>query len=178
MLTGLLLLIQTEEEQRQFEQLYRKYSKKMVAYAFELLKDHGHAEDVTHDIFVAIIKTGVDRVYEIDEAHQWGYIATAVRNRCNSFYKKQAYVHKMEYDDHRAAQPVNDPQEEETYAYIVNTIRAMPETYADVLYYSLVADLATSKIALLLGLKPATVRQRIVRGKALLREKLGEVTDL
>ena len=150
----------------------------MVAYAFQLLKDQGHAEDVVQDIFMAIIKNGADRLFAIEEAHLWGYLSAAVRNRCRTFYKKRAAVQELEYDEQRAVPPEYDLHEAETYAHIVNTIRAMPETYADVLYFSLIEGLSAPQIALLLGLKPDAVRQRLVRGKRLLREELGEDVEL
>ena len=178
MLAGFLIMIKTEEGRKHFEQIYKKYSQRMVAYAFQLLKDQGHAEDVVQDIVMAIIKNGAERVFAIDEAHLWGYLAAAVRNRCSTFYKKHADVQETEFDDQRALPQEDDLHEAETYAHIVNTIRAMPETYADVLYYSLIDGLPAPQIALLLGLKPDAVRQRLVRGKKLLREALGEDIEL
>lgn len=182
MLTFYLSLIETQEDKRLFERIYNDYRQNMFKYAYKLLKDKGYAEDIVHDVFLSIIKTGIDKIKEVDQEDRlWNYLSVAVRNQCRTFAKK----HRI----HIAQEPgfndgillrldENTPMQESTYHFLVDTIREMDPTYADVLYYSLVQEMKAPQIAKLLNMEPAAVRQRISRGKKQLREKLGEDFDL
>lgn len=178
MLAFYLSLIETQEDKRLFEKIYMDYRQNMFNYAKKLLGDEGYAEDIVHDVFLSIIKTGVDKIQEIDnENHLWNYLSTAVRNQCISFAKKHS-VHiaqEKEYNDQLGINLNEDsPLQESSYQFLVETIRDMKPTYADVLYFSIVHEMNSVQIAKLLNLEPAAVRQRISRGKKLLREKLGK----
>lgn len=178
MLAFYLSLIETQEDKRLFEQIYMDHRQNMFSYAKKLLGDEGYAEDIVHDVFLSIIKTGVDKIHEVDnENHLWNYLSTAVRNQCITFSKKHGIhiAQEPEYNDLLGRDLNEDvPLQESSYQFLVEIIRNMNPTYADVLYYSLVHEMNSVQIAKLLKLEPATVRQRISRGKKLLKEKLGK----
>ena len=178
MLSFYLALIETEEDQRLFERIYKTYQQKMYKYAFKLLRDEGYAEDIVHDVFLSIVRNGVDKIRHVEQEERlWVYLAYAVRYRCISFYDKigKHISTEEEYSDAISKDENEDnTAQESTYQYVTEAIRALPPTYADVLYYSLIQEMTAPQIAKLLDLTPAAVRQRIVRGKKILREKLGE----
>ena len=58
--------------------------------------------------------------------------------------------------------------------YIFSAIKALPDTYRDILQLKLYNDLADKDIAKIVNLSNAAVRKRIQRGKEILREKLAE----
>ena len=182
MLAFYLSLIETQEDKRLFERIYNDYRQNMFKYAYKLLGDKGYAEDIVHDVFLSIIKKGVDKIREVDqEDHLWNYLSAAVRNQCITFAKKTG-IHITQdqgYNDQLGLNPdENTPMQESTYQFLVKTIREMNPTYADVLYYSLVQEMKAPQIAKLLKMEPVAVRQRISRRKKLLREKLGEDFNL
>lgn len=177
MLLLYLSLIETQEDKRLFENIYTNYKQRMFKYAFKLLKDEGYAEDVVHDVFLSIIKRGIDKIREIDnENHLWNYLYTAVRNQCITFAKRYGITMAKDpsYNDMQGELEYNETEQATSYNFLVKTIRSMDPTYADVLYYSLLQGMKSAQIAELLGLKPATVRQRISRGKKILQERLGD----
>ncbi len=178
MLVFYLSLIETAEDERLFEQIYTDYRQQMFKYACKLLLDEGYAEDVVHNVFLAIIKNGVEKLREIDSKERlWNYLAVAVRNQCNSFGKKHGaqIVQETQYREEIDGNPAEDPLlQESAYRCLVETIRGMKPAYAEVLYYALVEEMKAPQIARLLDMTPAAVRQRISRGKKLLREILRE----
>ena len=178
MLAFYLSMIETQEDVRLFERIYKAYRQNMFKYAYKLLGDQGYAEDIVHDVFLSIVKNGVDKLREVDrEDRLWSYLSAAVRNQCFTLARKHGIpvAGEPEYDDRLGSNPNEDtPMQETAYRFLVNTIRQMDPTYADVLYYSLVQEMTAPQIAKLLKMEPAAVRQRISRGKKQLREKLGE----
>ena len=97
-----------------------------------------------------------------------------MRNRCNSILRKKldTQIPDPEPDETESGNETTAQQAE--YAFLVQTIRALPPAYADVLYFALVQEMPAAKIAKLLGLTPAAVRKRISRGREMLQKELGE----
>lgn len=178
MLLIYLSLLETAEDKRLFEQIYTEYRQQMFKYACKLLQDEGYAEDVVHNVFLAIIKNGVEKLRKIDNKERlWNYLAVSVRNQCKAFGKKYGAKMAQEtpYRDELGGNPAEDRLwSESAYNRLVETIRGMKPAYAEVLYYALVEELKAPQIARLMHLSPGAVRQRISRGKKLLQELLRE----
>lgn len=178
MISFYLSLIETEADKSLFERVYEAHRQNMFKYAMKFLHDEGNAEDVVHEVFLAIVKSGVGKIRGVDEeGNLWVYLATAVRNQCITFMKKQRNVQLIEPGVNEffgSLHTGDSTAQDASYASLVRTIRELDPIYADVLYYDLVQEMPSDTIANLLGLKPATVRKRISRGKELLREKLGK----
>ena len=178
MLLFYLSLIDAPEEKRLFERIYTEYRQKMYQYAFFLLKNESDAEDVVHNIFLSVAKYGVEKLRKAEEeGFLWNYLSAAVRNQCFALCKKHGreLSFDTEFVDRQHAAPAGEaPPQEADYRFLVETIRALPPLYADVLYYALVQEMKAPQIARLLGMEPAAVRQRIARGRKKLIEILGE----
>ena len=106
----------------------------------------------------------------------WAYLSAAVRNQSYTFLRNQDGIQIIDSDLSEFIGSVhnNDNSNDTDYNYLMETIRGLNPTYADVLYYTFVQEMPSDKIAKLLNLNPATVRKRISRGKEILREKLGK----
>ena len=178
MLYFFLSLIETQEDKTLFAEIYETYRQNMFKYALSLLKDEGNAEDIVQEVFLFIIKTGIDKIRNIEqEGNLWAYLSAAVRNRSYAFLRKQDGIQIIDSDLSEFIGGVHADEENDGgagYHYVVDTIRQLPPAYADVLYYAFVQEMPSDKIAKLLDLKPATVRKRISRGKEILKEKLGK----
>lgn len=178
MLAFYLSLIETEEDKTLFARIYEEYRQNMFKYAMKFLHDEGNAEDIVHEVFLFIVKTGVGKLRDMErEGNLWAYLSTAVRNQSYSFIRKQRGVQIIdsEISEFIGSLRSDDTNREESdYASLVETIRSMKPTYADVLYYALVQEMPSDKIAKLLGITPAAVRKRISRGREILQEKLGK----
>lgn len=165
-------------EERLLSEVYRRYRQPMFRYALRLTRDEADAEDVVHDVFLALVKNGAEKLRQADrDDHLWIYLAVAVRNRCVTLLEKRGREPLLDRAEEAqlAGRPAGDATEgESAYRFLVEAIRAMKPEYADALYYSLVREMSAPEIAVLLGLKPAAVRQRISRGKKLLKQRLGE----
>ena len=177
MLNFYLSLIESEEDKTLFARIYEEYRQKMFHYAMQFLKDEGNAEDIVQEVFLFIVKTGVGKIRNIEqEGNLWAYLSAAVRNQSYTFLRNQDGIQIIDSDLSEFIGSVhnNDNSNDTDYNYLMETIRGLNPTYADVLYYTFVQEMPSDKIAKLLNLNPATVRKRISRGKEILREKLGK----
>ena len=43
-------------DDRAFEQLYSRYQRRIAAYVFGMVKDHGRAEDITQEVFISALR--------------------------------------------------------------------------------------------------------------------------
>src|SRR4051812_37242967 len=43
-------------DERAFEQLYSRYQRRISAYVFGMVKDHGRAEDITQEVFISALR--------------------------------------------------------------------------------------------------------------------------
>ena len=176
MLFELLLLIETDEDRRFFEEIYKQYRQQMFKYAFLYLKINEDAEDVVQDVFTDIVKRGVDKLRRVEEEqHLWPYLAGAVRNRCISVYRNKHGIELTPLYEGMNISSQNEreqPEKATEYSEMLDEIRKIPVIYTDILYYSLICEMKPKEIAACTGLSSETVRQRITRGKALLRKAL------
>lgn len=178
MLNFYLSLIESEEDKTLFARIYEEYRQKMHKYAMQFLKDEGNAEDIVQEVFLFIVKTGVGKIRNIEqEGNLWAYLSAAVRNQSYTFLRNQDGIQIIDSNLSEFIGSVHTDEDNNKgvdYNYLVETIRGLNPTYADVLYYTFVQEMPSDKIAKLLNINPATVRKRISRGKEILREKLGK----
>ena len=178
MLAFYLSMIETQEDKRLFERLYIKYKQDMYKYALQITEDPGDAEDVVHEVFLSLVQYGVDKIRFVEQdGNAWAYLSAAVRNQSYTLLRRQRGIKPIDpaLGEYAGSTETDDKNRSGSdYSYLVETIRALDPIYADVLYYALVQEMPSGKIADLLKLKPATVRKRISRGKSILREKLGK----
>ncbi len=178
MLTFTLLPDPTQKDSVLLADIYNRYRQPMFQYAMTLLRDESDAEDVVQEIFLAVVKNGVQKLRQVDrEGHLWIYLAGAVRNRCCTRLAKRGCETPLDRTAEEYLEKQfsgNATEEESAYRFLVEVIRSMKPEYADALYYFLVREMSAPEIASLLGLNPATVRKRISRGRKLLKQQLGE----
>ncbi len=168
-----MLLEFVEESQReQFTELYIAYERKMYAVALSILKNQHDAEDAVLHSFEKMI-AHFEKIMALPCQEKDPYIVTIVKNTSRDILKKEGrYTELPEEWDAPAFQP--GPEESAGYRYLVDTIRAMPETYREVLELCCVLGYSVKEIAAMLKLKENTVSTRLKRGRKLLHERLGK----
>ena len=176
-------LIDTHDELVVFENLYNTYKHDMFKVAISVVHNQYDAEDAVHNAFLSIIRnlTMIDRM---ESREQKAYLCRAARNRAINICVQKSSENKFVF--YCEDEPYSLGDEDEVLSEICSEDRAeqikkcilqLPEIYRDILHLHYVEDLKLCQIANLLGLKEATVRQRLRRGKKMLIESIKKLEE-
>ena len=81
MLSLYLAYLDTEEDKKQFEEIFMSYRKQMVSLAFSILENQEDAEDAIHNVFLRIAQKNWDTVRSIeDKTDLRNYLLKSTKN--------------------------------------------------------------------------------------------------
>ena len=174
MLIYYLQLIETEEEQQLFTELYLNHRKQMHYKANQLLKNDDLAEDAVHNAFEGVARH-MESLRGRSEVDIRNYLLKAAQNAAINLLKKES--RQVEYLEYADPTQVEDAVlealcERLAEEAVVHAISQIDEPYNTVLYNHFVMDMDQKTVAAVLGRKPDTVRQQLLRGKKQLQELL------
>ncbi len=82
-------------DDRAFEELYSRYQRRISAYIFGMVKDHGRAEDITQDVFISALR----RMRETDRPiafKPWVY--EIAKNACIDQFRRSRRAEEVSMD--------------------------------------------------------------------------------
>ncbi|WP_325198984.1 RNA polymerase sigma factor [Oscillibacter sp.] len=167
MLAIYLAMLETEQDQRRFTRLFEAHEKKIYAVALRVLGSPDKAEDAAQQTWLKLIQNW-DRVSALPWRETEGYVVTAAKNCALDMLRSERKTVAFPEDWDPPAQE----ERQEEYGYLVSLIRSLPENYRRILELKLVEEQTNQEIARRLGLKETTVGVRVMRGRAMLRERL------
>lgn len=177
MLVFFLQIIEKEVEQQKFLNIYENYRFRMLYISKQILKDQGLAEDAVQEAFLYLALN----IHIIDDdilcARTRNFIYLITRHKAIDILRKSrkdisitnTELEGMAGDYSHVEELI---LEKEAYAQILTCIMELPSIYKECLELNIVYEMSGKRIAALMGLKYDTVKKRILRGKALLREKI------
>jgi RNA polymerase sigma factor (sigma-70 family) len=89
-------------DDRAFEQLYRRYQRRIGAYVFGMVKDHGRAEDVTQEVFVSALR----RMRQTERPiafKPWVY--EIAKNACIDAFRRTRRAEEVSFDAEEGLAP-------------------------------------------------------------------------
>lgn len=167
MLTIYLAMLETEEDQQRFIQLYEACEKKVYAIVLRILGDPSKAEDAAQQTWFQLLKNW-ERVSALLWEETEGYAVTAAKNCALDILRTERKTTAFPED----WDPPAREEHQEEYDYLVSLIRALPESYRRILELKCVEEQGNREIARRLGINESTVASRVQRGRAMLRERL------
>ena len=172
-------LIDDQSKVPDFDSFVEKHKNMMIAAAYEVLQDHHYAEDAAFEA-LELIARGFSKIAAMGENAQKAYAYRSARNKAISLENK---LNKHKASDLtpglRREIPVEDREiaaicEETEEDILAECIDKLPPTYKDVLALYAAGDMTAREIAKALSLKRETVKTRLARGKAILKELVEE----
>lgn len=167
-----------------FERLMRQHNGRLFRIARAILKDEGEAEDALQDAYL-------DAYRHIGSFRREASLSTWLARIVINHALMRARRHRRErtvvpIDEHRAARESHGPAElpvdalrrAEIRRLLEQRIDELPAAFRTVFVMREVEDMTVDETAAALGLQPATVRTRLFRARALLRESLARDLDL
>ena len=134
--------------------------------AFGYLRNRSDADDVVQEVFLKLYR--YEGTFESDD-HAKRWLLRVAVNECTALWRALRRSPEN-IDDYLETLSIPEPQDVD----LVRQVMALPTRYRTVLYLHYFEGYATGDIAGLLGVPSATVRTRLARGRARLKDALGE----
>lgn len=164
-----LLILLSNDDDLAFSEIYNRYWKKLVAIAYNRIKDIQQTEDIVQDVFVGLWKNRHESTINSLE----NYLATAVKY--NVFNKIKNIEKAKKFQKSNQLTLVFDSQIEATLHYkkiletVATEIELLPEKCRLVFKYSRMNNLPVKEIASIMNISPKTVENQL--NKAIKRLK-------
>ena len=170
-------------DDRAFELLYQRYQRRITAYVLGMVKDHGRAEDVTQEVFVAALRRM--RATERPIAFK-PWIYEIARNACIDVYRRSRRGEEVSFDaddklspaDHGrlvAAQPepAAAAAAREELDTVLGAFGGLSEAHHEILVLRELEGMSYAAIGERMGMSRAGVESTLFRA----RKRLGEEYD-
>lgn len=181
-----LLRLMMAGDAEAFAELYDRRQGGVYRFALRMSGSHSIAEDVTQDVFVALIRDG--GLFDASRGSVTAYLYGMARNRVlKRLARDRAFV-SMTYeltDDEMAGDERlmarQDPLEEmarlETIEAVRQAILALPTHYREVVVLCNMQEMNYEQAAAIIGCPVGTVRSRLHRARVMLIDKLRVLGD-
>ena len=158
-----------------FAELYRRRRPDVYRFAVHMTGSPAAAEDVTQDVFMAVIQDA--RRYSPGRAAVVAWLLGIARNHARRLARERLAVplDEVAHDGDLAAQP--DPvariTRRQQLALLRAALRSLPVAYREIVVLCDLQERTYAEAADAVGCAVGTVRSRLHRGRALLTAKLG-----
>ncbi|MFZ2961212.1 MAG: RNA polymerase sigma factor [Candidatus Ozemobacteraceae bacterium] len=156
-------------QEKDFEILIQRYERRVFSYVLRMVGNLQDAEELAQDCFVRAF-SGIAAYQSKGRFRSW--LFTVARNLCKNHQAKKYHngrrVIQEELPDNLTAKPTDDSSGEEIQGWL----SSLPKEYRTVMVLKYVADLSCREIAEVESITEAAVKQRLHRGREMIREKI------
>ena len=147
----------------EFESIYNRNVETVYRVCYMYMKNKTDAEDMTQNTFMKYLKYNPN--FENSEHEKAWFIVTATNNCKNHF--KTWWNRNTCLDDE--IEISTSDKNDETLLFVLN----LPVKYKQVIYMYYYEGYSTVEIAKLLNMKESTIRTHLLKGRQILKEKIG-----
>lgn len=157
-----------------FEEIHRRYFRRLYAHAFKMLGNADDAQDVVQDAFIALWAKG--SAIELHSSLA-GYLYTAVRNRViNLIERDKTYRAHLDalamFLDDNPPPATNAGDDDLLFALFESEIERLPRKMKEVFELRRQGELSYAEIADRLSLSDHTVKKQISNAIKILKDRL------
>lgn len=156
------------ETHAELTRLFERYGNVVFRAAYAYLHNRSDAEDVMQDTFLQYFNT--KPTFESEQHEKAWLLRVAVnasKNRLGS-----AWFRRTETIDESCPCP-----EDEDLSFVWDAVRELPPSYREPIHLFYHEGCSTEEIASILQTRPSTIRSRLTRARAMLRDRLKEAYD-
>lgn len=154
----------TEER---FTRLAHRYMDTVFRLAYSYLKNSADAEDVTQNALLKLYQADETAFRSEDHIRYW--LVRVTVNECKSLFRSP-WRRAEPLEQYMAALELPGPEHEDLF----RAVMALPAKYRVVIHLYYFEGYSSDEIAALLDIPPATVRTRMSRARAQLKQFLTE----
>ena len=157
-----------------FDELFRKYYRRLVYFAMNVVKNKDSAEEVVQDLFVTLWEKKDKLQLKVSLK---AYLYRAVYNNSVQYYKKQQ---RFVYNDVALLEELSDDytdilEQSELEERIYQTIEQLPEKCKEIFKLKRFDELKNREIAEKLKISIKTVETQMTRALKYLAKNLGDL---
>jgi RNA polymerase sigma-70 factor (ECF subfamily) len=163
------------QEAAAFETLVRRQTRFVFRVAHALLRNTGDAEDVAQETFLKLHRSGAWKQMREERAFlaRMAWRLALVRKRSQTTVQSlRVEIDHFDALRSRGQDPEQIATSRNAVALVHTCIDLLPEELRQPLVLSAIEELNSREIALMLGIKEGTVRTRLMRARAALKERL------
>jgi RNA polymerase sigma-70 factor, ECF subfamily len=162
-----------------FQQLYRRYVRRVYGYVAARIANPGDAEDVVSEIFLRVVKR-LDQLRNQQHLSFVAWLFAIARNAVSDYYRRDGHANRLVPLDATPLAAADSPLDhaiiaDEDAAPLRALIRALPERQREVITLRYYGELRNREIADVLGIGEKTVSAYISRA---LRDLQADYTAL
>lgn len=170
MLAFYLSLASLPEEKSKIEEIYYNYRKLIYHIAYSKLQKQEWAEDALHDVMLAVI-SNIVKLQQMNENDIKSFLYVVTRNVAVDLLRKE-YRRNVEDVEELPLVGGVDPQQDLGVQALTQWIAQLKPIYRDVLELTVYYGFSAKECASLLKISSATVRKRLERARALLKDQM------
>jgi len=168
-----------------FASLYDRCQGGIYRFALRMSDSEAIAQDVTHDVFLALMRDGEQ--FDPARGTLVAYLYGIARNRVFQLLKKERSFVSMDEEAEDGAwmealtvpdDPLVELSRHETIEAVRQAIMALPAHYREVVLLCNLHELSYEQAASVIGCAVGTVRSRLHRARLLLLEKLRGLNEV
>ena len=161
-------------DEEAFVILYRRRQASLYRFAFHMSGSTAIAEEVTQEVFVAVIRDG--KRFDESRGAAASYLFGVARNHVLKILERDRAYIGLDDDSTDAAPAGEDVLSDLTRAQAIENVRKavleLPAVYREAVVLCDLEELTYAEAADILRVPIGTVRSRIARGRAILARKL------
>ncbi|WP_256002498.1 RNA polymerase sigma-70 factor [Pedobacter deserti] len=166
-----LLELMAQDRREAFSEIYDRYWKKMLLVAWNHTKDKAQAEDIVHEVFIALWeKRESQNIVNVP-----AYLNTAVKFAVFKHYQRRRHREKLA-EAHYAFVDLEDDEAKLDALflkeYINGIVEQLPEKCRLTFYYSRTEGLNNAEIAARMGISEKGVEANLTRALKVIRGNL------
>ena len=173
-------ILHLKADEPEFDRVYLEHYAALQHYAYTLLEDSAHADEMVQDVFLKILERN-DPV-SIHTSLK-AYLYRSVHNECMNYFKHQKVKQKyrqrnMHETDNHTDHGLSRLQYREFEQQLLKAINQLPEQCRIIFQMSRFDELKYAEIAVQLGISIKTVDNQMVKALKRLRQQLADYLPL
>ena len=162
-------------DKESFGQIVERYQNLVCSVAYSIVGDFTRSEDIGQETFVTAWKR-LSELKDLTKFRSW--ISTIARNRALSVVRQERANAELNSDHSITTDsPETTAISREEEDLVWQTLQSMPETYREPLVLFYRQECSVAQVAESMELSEAAVKQRLSRGRDLLRQEVANVVE-